>query len=204
MKKHLILASASIMTLALVGACTPEAEEATPAPAPATDTTGPTVEDARAFIENAESTLAELSREISPIYWEQATNITPETNAAAAEAGARSTRARIEFANATREYVDLDLPEDLQRKLQIIQSFGLHEKGTSSLGPTEPFVSARAIRITPKCGKIHSHASWTLGSIQMEHDVVTSQDSRQFSTIVSSQTPTVVSAHMTEANHSSP
>ncbi len=122
MKKHLILASASIMTLALVGACTPEAEEATPAPAPATDTTGPTVEDARAFIENAESTLAQLSRETSPIYWEQATNITPETNAAAAEAGARSTVARVDFANATRDYVDLDLPEDLRRKLQMLQS----------------------------------------------------------------------------------
>ena len=63
-----------------------------------------------------------MSAETSPIYWAQATNITPETNAAAADAGARYTTLGVELANASKDYVDLDLPADLERKMQILQS----------------------------------------------------------------------------------
>ena len=81
MKNSLILAGTSVFALAMVAACTPASDA--PEPAPSEDAAGPTIEDARAFIENAEETLANLNKETAPIYWEQATNITPETNAAA-------------------------------------------------------------------------------------------------------------------------
>tara|TARA_X000000950_G_scaffold243510_2_gene299001 strand:- start:340113 stop:342026 length:1914 start_codon:yes stop_codon:yes gene_type:complete len=134
MKNSLILAGTSVFALAMVAACTPASDA--PEPAPSEDAAGPTIEDARAFIENAEETLANLNKETAPIYWEQATNITPETNAAAAAAGARTTTARVEFANATREFVDLDLPIDLQRKLQMIQS-GMTLPAPSTEGAAE-------------------------------------------------------------------
>ena len=134
MKNSLILAGTSVFALAMVEACTPASDA--PEPAPSEDAAGPSIEDARAFIENAEETLANLNKETAPIYWEQATNITPETNAAAAAAGARTTTARVEFANATREFVDLDLPIDLQRKLQMIQS-GMTLPAPSTEGAAE-------------------------------------------------------------------
>ena len=115
--RHL-MAGASAASLLVLASCTPEAE--TPE---ITETEAPiTIEDARTFLAEADAELSTMSAETSPIYWAQATNITPETNAAAAEAGARYTTLGVELANATKDYVGLDLPADLERKMQILQS----------------------------------------------------------------------------------
>lgn len=136
MQLKYILASASALTLIAAG-CTQEAE--TPAEPAAEETTTealPTVEEARAFLEKADEELGQLSKDTAPVYWAQATNITDETNAAAAEAGARATKISVEYANATKRFKDVELPADLRRKMQRLQS-GITLPAPSTEGAAE-------------------------------------------------------------------
>ena len=126
MKRSLSSVSAAALGFAMLAACAgnsadnvPPAE--VPVPPPAADA-GPTVEDARAFLERADAELAAMSKEISPIFWEQATNITDETNAAAAAAGAKATKLSVSLANETKKFNDVDLPADLDRKMKRLHN----------------------------------------------------------------------------------
>ncbi len=84
--------------------------------------TGPTVEDARAYVEAAEAELSEQSEYAARVFWNQATNITFDTNALAARAGSETTQMSVRLANGTKEFEGLDLPADLARKIQILRS----------------------------------------------------------------------------------
>ncbi len=130
-----LMASASIVSLAMMAGCAQDDTETAETPA-VEETNVPTVEEARAFLDEADTELAALSKETAPVYWEQATNITDETNAAAAEAGARSTKIGVEYANATKRFKDVDLPPDLRRKMQRLQG-GLTLPAPSTEGAAE-------------------------------------------------------------------
>ena len=128
MKKPVFTASATAMAFVLLSAChgnsgedLPPAEAPVPPPLAAAPET-PDVEDARAFLERAEAELAQMSKEISPVFWEQATNITDETNAAAARAGARATKMAVSLANESKRFNTVDLPPELARKMQRLRS----------------------------------------------------------------------------------
>ncbi|MEQ8558857.1 MAG: M2 family metallopeptidase [Henriciella sp.] len=132
MKKRLITASATALGLALLAGCANKNENLPPAeapPPPAADAdmsdvveAGPTVAEARAFLERADEELGQMSKEVAPVFWEQATNITDETNKAAADAGARATKLAVSLANKSKQFKDVDLPPDLARKMQRLQS----------------------------------------------------------------------------------
>ncbi|WP_300376098.1 M2 family metallopeptidase [Henriciella sp.] len=133
MKKIFFTASATAISLALVSGCAGSSSEnlkPADAPAPPTSTAAdpveaadaPTVAEARAFLERADAELGQMSKEVSPIFWEQATNITDETNAAAADAGARATKLAVSLANESKKFNDTDLPPELARKMQRLQS----------------------------------------------------------------------------------
>jgi peptidyl-dipeptidase A len=77
---------------------------------------------ARAFVTRAETELAAMNREAAQAYWNQATNITPETNAAAAEAGAKATKLVVALANESKQFDVTILPPDLARKIRILRS----------------------------------------------------------------------------------
>lgn len=79
-------------------------------------------ETAAQFVERAEAELAEMSEYAGRIYWNQATNITYDTNWLAAKVGAESTKLAVNFANGTKAFEGQDLSEDLDRKLQILRS----------------------------------------------------------------------------------
>ena len=132
MKLQLLTASA--LALTMLAGCSPK-EEA-PAPETTAETSGPTVEDAAAFLAEADQVLGDLNKETAPVFWEQATNITDATNAAAAEAGAKATKIAVEYANRTKEFKDLDLPTDMRRKMQRLQS-GLTIPAPSREGAAE-------------------------------------------------------------------
>ncbi len=127
MNAKLVSTSALAIGFALLAGCTsktenlPPAEAPTPPPAASADS-GPTVADARAFLERAEAELAQMSKDVSPVFWEQATNISDETNAAAADAGARATKLSVSLANESKAYNDVDLPADLARKMERLRS----------------------------------------------------------------------------------
>ena len=129
MKTSLISTSVLALSAALLVSCTNNSAEVPPAEVPVPPMAGDPVEaestevaEARAFLERADAELGQMSKEISPIFWEQATNITDETNAAAAEAGARATTMAVSLANESKQFNDIDLPADLARKMQRLQS----------------------------------------------------------------------------------
>lgn len=80
------------------------------------------IAEARAFLERAEAELAAQSRIAAQAYWNQATNITPETNALAAEAGAASTILAVSLANESKQFDVSVLPADLARKMTMLRT----------------------------------------------------------------------------------
>ncbi|HEX7082110.1 MAG TPA: M2 family metallopeptidase [Gammaproteobacteria bacterium] len=80
------------------------------------------VEDARAFIEAAEAELEENAEFVGRTFWVQANFITFDTNWLAARAGAESTELAVRLANGTKRFEGLELPETLERKMNILRT----------------------------------------------------------------------------------
>src|ERR1700735_2454706 len=94
------------------------AEAAAPAQ---TKAAAPTAEDARHFVEGAESRLLPLWVAAQRSSWVQETFITPDTEEMAAEADQSVKAATAELAAEARRYEGLKLPEDVARKLKLIK-----------------------------------------------------------------------------------
>ncbi|MGH9363133.1 MAG: M2 family metallopeptidase [Thermoanaerobaculia bacterium] len=96
---------------------------AKPPAAPAADEPSepPTVEEARRFVEEAESRLRELTIEAGRAAWVQVNFITMDTELLAAKANERLIAAAVELAKRSTRYADLELPPDLERKLQLLR-----------------------------------------------------------------------------------
>ena len=121
-----LFATASLVVLAACTDNAPDTEDSA-ATSPAdgqsvSDGTGePTVDEAEAFIADAEERLAAMSRRSSQIAWAYQTDITTENEQANAAISAEQTALRVDLANATKRYQDLDLPPVLQRKMDILR-----------------------------------------------------------------------------------
>ena len=83
--------------------------------------TAPTVEEARQFLDKAESELLQLSNEASQAAWVQSTYITLDTEALAAKANERLISASVRLAKEASRYDKAALPADLQRKLKLLK-----------------------------------------------------------------------------------
>jgi peptidyl-dipeptidase A len=132
------LATSAIALTIAVASCTPPNEtpaESSPA-ATETVTEDAIVTDARAFMARAESELSDMSDEASLVFWNQATNITDETNAAAAEVGARATKLAVSLANESKTFNIDDLPPDLARKFTRLRA-GITIPAPSTEGAAE-------------------------------------------------------------------
>jgi peptidyl-dipeptidase A len=77
--------------------------------------------EARAFLTRVDSELAAMNKEAALAFWNQATDIREETNAAAAEAGAKATKLAVSLANESKKFDVSTLPPDLARKMQILR-----------------------------------------------------------------------------------
>ena len=116
MSRLLKTVSAAALGL-LLASCTPHLDRADPAAIAAEEM----AIAARAFLGRAETELAAMNKEAALAYWNQATNITPETNAAAAEAGAKATKLIVSLANESKQFDITQLPPDLARKMRILR-----------------------------------------------------------------------------------
>ncbi|MEQ9505709.1 MAG: M2 family metallopeptidase [Hyphomonas sp.] len=76
---------------------------------------------ARTFLTRVETELAAMNKEAAQAFWNQATDINPETNAAAAEAGAKATKLAVSLANESKQFDISVLPDDLARKMRILR-----------------------------------------------------------------------------------
>src|SRR5438477_5380216 len=80
-----------------------------------------TVAQARAFVEEAEARLLDLSNRQSRADWVSQTFITDDTEKISAEANQVLIGATMEYAEAATRYDRLSLPEDLRRKLTLLK-----------------------------------------------------------------------------------
>ena len=129
--------SAIALTIAVASCAAPKETlaETTPVTA-ATVAEDTVVADATAFMARAESQLSDMSDEASIIFWNQATNITDETNAAAAEVGARYTKLAVSLANESKQFNLADLPPELARKMTRLRA-GITIPAPSTEGAAE-------------------------------------------------------------------
>ncbi len=112
-----LFVSASALALNVVlASCAPN-----PVSAPLAAATTDTAAAAEAFLTRAETELAAMNKEAGQAYWNQATNITDETTAAAAVAGAKATKLVVALANDSKAFDIAQLPPDVARKMKILR-----------------------------------------------------------------------------------
>lgn len=80
------------------------------------------VEEAQAFMQDAEKQIYDISEYASRIAWVNANFITEDTDWLAAKSGAEFTELVVKLANETKRYQDLDLPAELERKMGMLKA----------------------------------------------------------------------------------
>ena len=84
--------------------------------------TAPSVVDAQAFVEKAEKELYDFSLEAAKIQWVNATYITDDTDAIAAQSGAEGTEMSVRLALEAAKFADVPgLPKETARKLNMLR-----------------------------------------------------------------------------------
>ena len=82
---------------------------------------GPTVAEARNFLDNAEKKLFDLSLEANQAGWVQSTYITDDTEAVAARANERNIAESVRLAKAAVRFDKINLPPDMRRKMNLLK-----------------------------------------------------------------------------------
>ena len=142
MKRALLLASTLSLSLLIGCQDSPQSDAAkdalvqaaTQSSSSADDSatqTGPTIQDAKDFLDDSAARLEEFNFRASKIAWAKATNITDETNAAEAKVNAEGAKLSTELANAAKRFNGLALPDNMRRKVDGLKrgsSFPAPEK----------------------------------------------------------------------------
>jgi peptidyl-dipeptidase A len=81
----------------------------------------PTIQEAQAFIEEAETRLQELQVEASRADWIKSTYITEDSEFLAAQANARYIAAVVDYATQSTRFQKLQLPPDVSRKMSLLR-----------------------------------------------------------------------------------
>jgi len=90
--------------------------------APAAQAAEPTVEEAKAFVADAEKQLSAYSDRAQRVFWVNSTHITDDTDAMAADAGAEGTLLQVKLAKAAARFNDVaGLDADTARKLFLLR-----------------------------------------------------------------------------------
>ncbi len=125
---------------------------ATPAAAQRSPATKPTVAEAEAFLKEAEAALAISATDTARVSWIRSTYITDDTDALAAQAGARSTALRVRYALGAARFRDVaGLSPDASRKLDLLRG-GLTLPAPTRTGAAEQ-LSALSTRMSSVYGK---------------------------------------------------
>ncbi len=103
---------------------------------------GPTVEDARVFLEAAETELLDLWIDSGRAAWVQSTYITEDTTALAAAAQTAVIGATMRLAAEAARFDTVELPEELRRKLLLLKT----SMGVAA--PADPVLQAELSDIT--------------------------------------------------------
>ncbi len=100
------------------------------------ETPAPTVDDARAFLERAETALLAEYEYNARVSWAYQTNITFDTRWLNAKADAALTKLRVDLANEAKSFAGLDLPEDMARRMHRLKQ-GITVPAPSAAGAAD-------------------------------------------------------------------
>src|SRR5258708_6984914 len=101
----------------------------------------PTQQDAKAFIEKAEATLAELNADEQQADWVKSTFITDDTEAMAGKANEKLIAETARLVNESQRLAGLKLPADVARKFLLLRL------GLTVAAPSNPKETAELSRI---------------------------------------------------------
>ncbi len=175
MKRHLMTAAA-VCALGLgLAACASMGMEGVDA-APANDAAAPaapaaqvaaadfpvTTEGATAFVASAEQRLAALSEEAARIQWTRATNITFDTMWLESRINAEYTELQVELANKAAAFNDVQVPEDVRRKLNLLRL------GIVLPAPNRPGAATELAEITTRLD-----STYATGKFEFEGEQIT-------------------------------
>lgn len=121
---------------------------------------GPTVEEARQFLDRAEAELLELANEASRAAWVQSTYITLDTEALAAKANERYITAAVRYAKEAAKYEKLALPEDLRRKIRLLKL------ATTLPAPSDPALAAEMTKLAAALESAYGKGKYCPGGDQ--------------------------------------
>jgi peptidyl-dipeptidase A len=142
----MIRLTTSLAALAMALAVAPASAQTAPAPA------APTAKDADAFVASAEAQLAPLSVDVNRISWVNATFITDDTDALAAQAGARQTELQVKLATEAARFAGIPgLLFDTARKIDLLRS-GLTLPAPSKPGAADELATI-VTRMSSQYGK---------------------------------------------------
>ncbi|MGD2133017.1 MAG: M2 family metallopeptidase, partial [Maricaulaceae bacterium] len=124
---------------------------------------GPTIDDARAFIAEAEAALAENYELAARTFWAQETNITFDTNWLASRVSAESTRLAVDLAERAATFNNLDLSSDpeLARKLDMLRV------GITLPAPATPGAADELAEISTRL-----QSDYSTGKIELNGEIV--------------------------------
>ncbi|WP_370373254.1 M2 family metallopeptidase [Henriciella pelagia] len=132
-------------------------------------------QDARAFLSDAEAELAEMSEYAGRVFWVQNTNITYDTNWLASRAGSESTQLAVRLATEAARFDGAELPDDLQRKIDILRA------GITIPSPNDSEVADELAEITTRLDSTYATGTYeidgeTLDLGELSNIIETSRD----------------------------
>ncbi|WP_114392527.1 M2 family metallopeptidase [Oleisolibacter albus] len=139
--------------LLLLAACDQpaSADKAAAAPPPASaQQKGATVEDAVRFVERAEAQLAEAREHSGRLAWVMNTYITPDTLKLSSEAGAAYSALVAKLTAESKQFVGLDLPADVARKLSLLRN------ETALPSPADAALNKELAELDAKLGELYA------------------------------------------------
>ena len=156
----ILIPAVSTFALALASCATTTAPPLVQSPmveAPAAEA-GPTAAQADAFVAAAEKDLFDYSVESSVVNWDNATNITDATDAAAAKINAIGTEKTVKYALEAAKFAQVSgLGYDTKRKLDILRN------GIVLPAPTTPGAATELNNIATKLQSDYGKGKGTLG-----------------------------------------
>ena len=142
----------------------------------------PTIQEAKEFLEQAETDIETLSAFASKIYWVQANFITQDTNALAAMAGTQGAKLSTRLANEAKRFNDLSLPADMRRKMDGLKR-GSNFPAPEKEGAAEKLATIMTdLEATYGTGKFeHNGETITLG--QASDIIASSRDPKELQAV---------------------
>jgi peptidyl-dipeptidase A len=171
--KRTLMTAAAVCALAAVAGCAAMADSSTMADTqigPVSDAAmAPpvTAETATAFVADAETRLAALSEEAARIQWTRATNITHDTMWLESRINAEYTELQVELANGAAQFNNVQVPEDIRRKLNLLRL------GIVLPAPNRPGAAGELAEITTRLDSTYATGKFEFKGRQITLDDAT-------------------------------